>query len=1337
MPSVRIQLFGGFRCETEQGIAIAVSAKKARALLSYLSLMQGIPQSRDKLATLFWGNSGDAQARSSLRQALMTIRKCLPPELRDALEADSEFVSLRSDAIPVDVCQFERLVQDDTIENLEQAISLYRGDLLQDMAITAPEFEDWLVAGQWRYRQIALGAMERLIALLSQDGQIERAIVVATNLVGHDPLNEEGHRRLIGLLAGQGKLNEALRQYRTCRDVLRRELDVDPAAETERLHEEILERRRCIPDSPAEDGSGQVERARIGRRAGDRRAAETRTGDESGRLRNGENPDPGEAGASTSKSRMPAAELRHVAVVFADLSNFTVLAGQLWAEEMHELLNRYFEVTDEVITRYGGTIDKHMGDNVMAIFGAPVAHSDDSERAVRAALEIRSRIEALSADVGHELKVHVGIASGQVVASTTGSRLHRAYTVIGESVNLAARLQDLAGPSEIVISDGLYRSVSHMVQGEVLDGLLVQGIPHETRAWRLAGLHQDKDGIEETAFVGRDFELEQFANTARTCAQSGKGRVVYLRGEAGIGKSRLAREFQRIAAQQGYGIHTGALQDFGTERGRGALKNITLSLLDLPWDAELSRIEAVFEQAVVKGWLSRDSLTFLFDILDLQQPSELQTTHESMESPVRVRSKVQLLSGLIERRSLERPLLIMVDDIHWADSRTLSILAGVAATISNSAVLLVMTSRVIEDPLDRTWRSAAQGVALATLDLMPLSNEECLELSRHYSEIDESLSKACIDRSEGNPLYLDQLLRCNGHQSRELPGSIQSIVLSRLDGLSAEDRQALQAASVLGQRFSLATLREIIGKPDYHCANLTDMAFLRAEDADSFAFCHALIHEAIYGAILKSERDQLHLRAARSLKTENVALYAEHLDRANSPETALAMLEAARNSAAKYHFGAALELASRGLERSKDRELSYRLSLLSGFLLRAPGTVARSVDMYESALHYCQEDSEKCKAWTGMAEGLRLLGEYRRALDVLELAEQAALSCDDDRSLARIYSLTGSVYFPMGRFDECLEAHEDAIQAAKRGGSALDEARALSGMGDAYYQRGFFKTAYDYFDQCIALCEREKIQELLCMNLPMRGVIAFYLLDLERTINDCLQAIEIASRVNNYRAEMLAHMAIGPILLFNGNPVSAYEHSDRSLTLARQLGSPVFEAESIMHKTQALARMGPLDNVEDRLLKAYRISSSSQKTYGAAWILSAIAVESKDVSLRKWALNEGEALLLHGCVSHNYLHFYQNAIDATLESGDWDEADRYAGLLESYSRNSEPTPWCAYFVARGRALSDFGRGLRDGDELERLRELCEDATRVGLKSAIPKLEAALAEAEPMPDAVVS
>lgn len=1324
MPAMRMQLFGGFRCETEEGRPIAVSAKKARALISYLALTQGMPQARDRLASLFWGASGDVQARSSLRQALMALRRCLPPEAAGALRADSEFVTLSGTEIGVDVLDFERLIQDDTIENLTRAVALYRGELLQSLTVTASEFEDWLATEQRRYRQLALGAMERLCLLLERDGQIERAAEVASSLIGLDPLNEEGHRRLIALLADQGKLNDALRQYQACRDLLRKELDVAPAGETEELQRKILERRRLGTAELGESSSGSADAPGA--------AAQESQGDAlaASQVKRG-------AGFRASERRRratdlpqpdaPAAELRHVAVMFADLSNFTALSGQLWAEEMHKLLTRYFELTDETIAQFGGTIDKHMGDNVMAIFGAPLAHSDDSERAMRAALEIRRRVALLSEEVGHELQVHIGMASGQVIASRTGSRLHSAYTVLGEAVNLAARLQDLAGPPEILVSDSLYQSVALGVEAELLDGLSIHGIPNETRAWRLNELRRERDENRETLFVGRDVEREQFAGIARSCVQSNKGRVVYLRGEAGIGKSRLMSEFQKTARQEGYDCHLGRLQDFGSERGRGALKALALSLLDLTWGASSEEVDAAFEGAVQEGRLPRNARVFLYDFLDIQQPAALDPLQGTMENGSRLSHKIQLFSSLIQRRCVKRPVMILVDDIHWADSRTLAILAGVAAQLRDAPVILLMTSRVIEDPLDRSWRTSAQGVPLTTLDLMPLSGDECAALSRQYQEVDDVYSRACIARSEGNPLFLDQLLRAYGHETKELPGSIQSIVLARLDVLPASEKHALNVASVLGQRFKLADLRQLLSLGDYDCRRLMEIAILRHEGDEDFAFCHALIHEAIYGAILKSERDKMHIEASKLFEDRSVLLYADHLDRAESPGAAAAILQAARYAAGKYHFGTALELATRGLERSRDRSLSFDLSLLKGFLLRAPGSVSASVEVYERALDFAQGDAEKCRAWTGMAEGLRLLNSFDRALEILGKAEEAALSCDDDRSLARIYSLIGGIYFPLGRLNECLEAHEEAILAARRSGSVLDEARALSGLGDAYYQRGWFKTAYGYFDQCIDLCERENVRELLCTNLPMRAIVAFYLLELERTEEDALQAIEIALQVNNYRAEMLAHMVIGPMRLYAGDPARAYQHAERGHALARQLGTGVFEAESLMHKAQALSATGQPESVEESLLEAYRLASDAP-TYSAPWILSTLAVETGDIALRRWALSEGEALLQERCVSHNYLQFYQNAVDAALKSEDWDEADRYADALEAYSNSTEPTPWSAFYVARGRVLADFGRGLRDGGELESLRELSEDAERIGLDAAVPALRKALEEA---------
>ncbi len=288
---------------------------------------------------------------------------------------------------------------------------------------------------------------------------------------------------------------------------------------------------------------------------------------------------PAEPAAAEAATSAPSSEgeRRQVTVLFADISGFTKLSAGLDPEETRDLLNGFFAVVDRVVQGFGGTIDKHIGDAVMAVFGAPIAHSNDAERAVRAALEIHRAV----IDVVPAIKVHIGIASGQVIASGMGSEEHREYTVTGDSVNLASRLEDLAGPDETYLSNAVYQALAPQLRCEAIGEVEIQGLETAVKTWRLIAFQSDGNGSTGHAFVGRGRELRQFGGAVEDCRETGYGQTLYIRGEAGIGKSRLAEEFENIARRAGFDCHTGLVMDFGVGTGQDAIRALVRSLLGL------------------------------------------------------------------------------------------------------------------------------------------------------------------------------------------------------------------------------------------------------------------------------------------------------------------------------------------------------------------------------------------------------------------------------------------------------------------------------------------------------------------------------------------------------------------------------------------------------------------------------------------------------------------------------------------------------------------------------------------------------------------------------------
>jgi class 3 adenylate cyclase len=242
-------------------------------------------------------------------------------------------------------------------------------------------------------------------------------------------------------------------------------------------------------------------------------------------------------------------ERRQVTILFADLSGFTKLSAALPAEDVHRLIGRFFEVVDDIVLEYGGRVDKHIGDAVMALFGAPVAHGNDPERAVRTASDIHTKLRELSAELEVPLQAHIGIASGQVVASAIGGAGHNEYTVLGESVNLAARLVDKAGPDETYLSDAVYRAIPRLLEVESVGDVEVKGLDRAVRVWRLRALVEARSTRALKPLFGRRAELRQFQGVLENLRELGRGQAAQVRGDAGIGKSRLVEEFVALAEE--------------------------------------------------------------------------------------------------------------------------------------------------------------------------------------------------------------------------------------------------------------------------------------------------------------------------------------------------------------------------------------------------------------------------------------------------------------------------------------------------------------------------------------------------------------------------------------------------------------------------------------------------------------------------------------------------------------------------------------------------------------------------------------------------------------------
>ena len=378
----------------------------------------------------------------------------------------------------------------------------------------------------------------------------------------------------------------------------------------------------------------------------------------------------GEAGVASGASK--EGERRQVTVLFADIVGFTALSERLGAEAIHDLLNQYFEAADRIVEKFGGAIDKHIGDNVMAVFGAPVAHGNDPERAVRAALAIHEAARGIDTPEG-PLSLHIGIASGQVVASGTGSDSHREYTVTGDTVNLAARLEGLATPGQTLVSEGVQQATAGQFVAASLGRQTLKGIERPVTVWRIEAAAETAEYDRGTIFVGRRSELGQCRAILAEVAGTGKGQAILLRGAAGIGKTRLAEEVLRAGRDARFAQHRCLVLDFGSRKGQDAIPALVRSLLGVPPSSAKDDRTRAADDAMAAGAYSEAERVFLNDLLDQPQSLARRRLYDAMDDTSRRGGRRALVAGLTAWASSTRPQLILVEDLHWADAQTLTI----------------------------------------------------------------------------------------------------------------------------------------------------------------------------------------------------------------------------------------------------------------------------------------------------------------------------------------------------------------------------------------------------------------------------------------------------------------------------------------------------------------------------------------------------------------------------------------------------------------------------------------------------------------------------------------
>jgi adenylate cyclase len=911
------------------------------------------------------------------------------------------------------------------------------------------------------------------------------------------------------------------------------------------------------------------------------------------------------------------ADRRQVTVLFADVSGFTALAERLDPEEVRAFQNALFETLAQAVARYDGFVEKFVGDAVMAVFGAPVAHEDDPERALQAALDMRERSARLSdrwaARLGQPVNLHIAVHTGPVVAGSLGVTAGAAYAVTGDTVNTTARLL-AAASGTILVSDATHALTRHRFAFEPAGELELRGKSQPIVVHRLLGALAEPRSARGLAghglvapMVGRTDELAQLL-AAFDRMQRGQAQVVSLVGEAGTGKSRLIAEL--LGRLEGDGrlarmaVRRTACSSLG-EPPYGTFGALVREAYHVGPDDSLD----VARQKLAAGLQALGATAELTDaiapalsyVLGMEQAQPRDVEPEQLKRQITLAART-----LVERRLQQEPLLIIVDDLHCADAASVDLLRDVVDHFADRPLMMLLSHR--PDARPPLSARAAQSV----IRLAPLSPDETRGLvGGLFGPMDDDafakVQHFVAARAGGNPLFVEEIVRnlvskgalvragdrwaCTAAcEAVDIPPTLHGLLLSRVDRLPAHARHLLQEAAVLGEAFDEELLRAIAsdaGAAEAALDRLVESELIRqvgfGREGNRYRFTHALVHEAVYQNLLLSRRSDLHERAGRALESAT----GTHPERLSELE------------ALGHHWSL-----------TADKRRGARYLVAAGDRARAVYANEDAIRHYERALRTLAEcrdcDDQVQAARERLADLLALTGRRAEALAHYDAVRQEFETAADRAGAARLHRKVGGLYWEAGdreRASACfasglerLGEDGDAIERAQlfqeigrlafRAGdnagfiawaekalaeAATDEetatdperareaaatrAHAFNTLGVALARKGRTGEAVDQIKQSIALAEAHDLLQAACRGYTNLGVL-YSSLDPRRSIETCLRGLDTAKKVGDlgFQSRLYANLAVSYCALTDRCEAEGVEAAQKAADLDRRLG---------------------------------------------------------------------------------------------------------------------------------------------------------------------------------------
>jgi class 3 adenylate cyclase/tetratricopeptide (TPR) repeat protein len=903
----------------------------------------------------------------------------------------------------------------------------------------------------------------------------------------------------------------------------------------------------------------------------------------------------------TSKAALEG-ERKQVTVLFADLKGSMELLADRDPEEARKLLDPVLERMMEAVHRYEGTVNQVMGDGIMALFGAPLAHEDHAVRACYAALRMQESVKKYADEVRRShaavVKIRVGLNSGEVVVRAIGSDLHMDYTAVGQTTHLAARMEQLADPGAIVITPDTLALVEGYVEVKSLGPVPVKGLAEPVEIYEVTGAGPARTRLQASArrgltrFVGRDAEVDQLRR-AQQLAGDGHGQVAAIVGEAGVGKSRLVYEFTHSHRMQGWLVLESASVSYGKATSYLPVIELLKGYFKIQDRDDLREIrEKVTGKLLTLDRALEPTLPALLSLLDV--PAD-DASWGSLDPAQRRQQTLDAVKRLLLREAREQALLLIFEDLHWIDSETQALLDGLVDSLASARLLLLVNYR---PEYQHAWGSRTY-YGQVRLDALPA--ESAGELLDALLGDDPGLAplKQLLVR-RGNPFFLEETVRTlvetkalAGERGRyrltqpiqaiQVPATVQAMLAARIDRLAPEDKRLLQTASAVGKNVPFALLQAIAELPDNALRQGLD--HLQAAEFVNetglfpdleYAFKHALTHEVTYGGLLQERRRELHARIVEAIETLHrdrldgeIERLAHHALRGELPEKAVHYL---RQAGLKAAAGSALQDARGWFEQA--------LGVLES-LPESPSTLEQGFEIRLES----------------RAVLIQLVGERRRVLERLREAETLAERLNDDRRRGRVCAFMTVSHLQLGELDEALASGTRALVIARRLGDLELRILATLAVEEAQYFRGEYEQVVELATDNLAALPSDWAHKYF-VGVPApasvfdRAWLARSLAQLGRFAQAAeyeAEAIRLAGPTEHVFTVALAHAAAGTLHPLKGDWAKARSLIEHLIAVTRT-GNLVGQLSAALASSAwALAQLGEASEALNRLREAEQL----------------------------------------------------------------------------------------------------------------------------------------------------